>query len=220
MPLLPEGGKFVRIAIRDTGKGISEQQLPRIFDPYFTTKSHGNGLGLATSYSIVRNHGGAIEVASEIDRGSTFFIYLPASDAALPRAQPLSVSPGRRAKILVMDDEPMVRTVAAAMLASLGHAAEVAENGEEAIERFRQAKEAGEPFDIVVLDLTIRKGMGGELAIKKLHEIDPDLTAIVSSGYADNPVVSDFQTHGFKGVLTKPYTIEDLEEILAKFLGD
>jgi PAS domain S-box-containing protein len=217
-PLLPKGGKFVRIAIQDSGKGITEPHLARIFDPYFTTKQKGSGLGLATSYSIVKNHGGAIEVASEAGEGSTFFIYLPASRAEVQKAELSAVSPGSRAKILLMDDEPVVRAVAARMISSLGHEAEVVEDGQEAIEKFRQARESGEPFDVVILDLTIRRGMGGESAIRNLREIDPAIKAIVSSGYADNPVVSDFRSHGFKGILKKPYTLDDLQEALQAFL--
>ncbi|MEJ2033116.1 MAG: response regulator [Deltaproteobacteria bacterium] len=157
-------------------------------------------------------------MASEAGEGSTFFIYLPASRAEVQKAELSAVSPGSRAKILLMDDEPVVRAVAARMISSLGHEAEVVEDGQEAIEKFRQARESGEPFDVVILDLTIRRGMGGESAIRNLREIDPAIKAIVSSGYADNPVVSDFRSHGFKGILKKPYTLDDLQEALQAFL--
>ena len=221
-PLLPEGGKFVRIAIRDSGTGISERHLSRIFEPYFTTKPKGSGLGLATSFSIVRNHGGTIDVKSEAGKGSTFSIYLPARGAGEelpkePRAG--AAAPGRKGRILVMDDEELVRDVAMGLIDALGHEAECAENGEAAIEKFRQARRSGTPFDIVILDLTIRGGMGGEEAIGKLREIDPDVTAIVSTGYSDNPVVSDYRSYGFTTFLNKPYTIHSLKESLDSLLG-
>jgi len=221
-PLLPEGGKFVRIAIRDSGTGITERHLSRIFEPYFTTKPKGSGLGLATSFSIVRNHGGMIDVASEAGKGSTFSIYLPAWGAGEespkePRVG--SAAPGRKGRILVMDDEELVRDVAMGLIDALGHEAECAENGEAAIEKFRQARRSGTPFDIVILDLTIRGGMGGEEAIGKLREIDPDVTAIVSTGYSDNPVVSEYRSYGFTTFLNKPYSIHSLKESLDSLLG-
>ena len=221
-PLLPEGGEFVRIAIRDSGTGISERHLSKIFEPYFTTKPKGSGLGLATSFSIVRNHGGMIDVESEAGKGSTFSIYLPAWGAGeeLPKEPRVdAAAPGRKGRILVMDDEELVRDVAMGLIDALGHEAECAENGEAAIEKFRQARGAGTPFDIVILDLTIRGGMGGEEAIGKLREIDPDVTAIVSTGYSDNPVVSEYRSYGFTTFLNKPYTIHSLKESLDSLLG-
>jgi PAS domain S-box-containing protein len=221
-PLLPEGGKFVRIAIGDSGTGISEPHLSRIFEPYFTTKPKGSGLGLATSFSIVRNHGGMIDVKSEAGKGSTFSIYLQAREAGEelpeePRAG--AAAHGRKGRILVMDDEELVRDVAMGLIDALGHKVECAENGEVAIEKFRQARKSGKPFDVVILDLTIRGGMGGEEAIGKLREIDPDVTAIVSTGYSDNPVVSDYRSYGFTTYLNKPYTIHSLKESLDSLLG-
>jgi PAS domain S-box-containing protein len=220
-PLLPEGGKFVRIAVGDSGTGISGKHLPRIFEPYYTTKPKGSGLGLATSFSIVRNHGGAIDVKSEAGKGSTFSIYLPASEAgvALPEEHRASAAAsGRKGRILVMDDEEQVRDVAMGLIDALGHTAECAENGEVAIEKYREARRSGTPFDIVILDLTIRGGMGGEEAIGKLREIDPDVTAIVSTGYSDNPVVSKYRSYGFSTYLNKPYTIRTLKESLDSLL--
>lgn len=220
-PLLPEGGKFVRIAVGDSGTGISGKHLSRIFEPYYTTKPKGSGLGLATSFSIVRNHGGMIDVKSEAGKGSTFFIYLPARDAgeAPPgESRAGAAARSRKGRILVMDDEEQVRDVAMGLIDALGHNVECAENGEVAIEKFRQARNSGTPFDIVILDLTIRGGMGGEEAIGKLREIDPDVTAIVSTGYSDNPVVSEYRTYGFATYLNKPYTIHSLKESLDSLL--
>ncbi len=221
-PSLPEGGKFVRIAIKDSGPGISGRNLPRIFEPYFTTKPRGSGLGLATSFSIVRNHGGAIDVKSEPGKGATFVIYLPSSGDIVETAEETHAAvpaPGRKGRILVMDDEELVRDVARELMDFLGHEVEVAEDGEDAIEKFRQARKSGKPFDVVILDLTIKGGMGGEAAIGKLREIDPNVTAIVSTGYCDNPVISDYRSYGFATYLKKPYTIHTLEDSLNSILG-
>jgi two-component system, cell cycle sensor histidine kinase and response regulator CckA len=210
-PLLPAGGRFVSIVIGDKGMGISEHYLLRIFDPYFTTKQKGSGLGLATSYSIVRNHGGIIDVKSQSGKGSTFSIYLPAieaEEAAPPSAAASAV--GRRGKVLVMDDEEIVRVVAGKMIESLGHEADSAVDGEDAIEKVIQSEQAGKPFDIVILDLTVKGGMGGEQAAARLRQISPGVKLVVSSGYADNPVVSDYRSYGFAGRLNKPYVIDDL----------
>jgi PAS domain S-box-containing protein len=221
-PLLPEGGKFVRLAVRDTGTGISEPHLSRIFEPYFTTKPKGSGLGLATSFSIVRNHGGVIEVKSGTGEGSTFSVFLPAIDAGeeLPEeSRSVAAAPGRKGRILVMDDEALVRDVAMGLVDALGHEVECAENGEVAVEKFRQARKSGKPFDVVILDLTVKGGMGGEEAIDRLRGIDPDVTAIVSTGYSDNPVVSDYRSYGFTTYLNKPYTIHSLKDSLDSLLG-
>ncbi len=219
-PLLPDGGKYVKAAIKDTGCGIPGQYLSRIFDPYFTTKQKGSGLGLATSYSIIRNHGGLIEADSEVNKGSVFTIYLPAGeDGEEERGRPSVPADGRKGRILVMDDDEIVRDVAVRMIKSLGHEGESAESGEEAIEKFRQAADAGKPFDIVVLDLTVKRGMGGEKAIAKIKEIDPGVKTIVSSGYSDNPVVSDYRSFGFSAFLNKPYMIESLRDSLNGLLG-
>jgi CheY-like chemotaxis protein len=192
--------------------------LAKIFDPYFTTKQKGSGLGLATSYSIIRNHGGTIDVQSELGKGSTFTIYLPASkDAAVAdkATTPMTTAAGKR-KILLMDDEEVVRKVAKDMIESLGHEVECTADGETAIVMFRHARESGIPFDVVILDLTVKGGMGGEIAVRKLAEIDPDVFAVVSSGYADNPVVADFQAYGFSAFLNKPYKIDALRDCINK----
>jgi len=220
-PLLPDGGEFVRIAIKDSGTGIPEQVLSRIFDPYFTTKEKGTGLGLATSFSIIRNHDGLIDVKSEVGKGSTFTIYLHASKAQEEEeeTQVLSPAPGRKGRILVMDDEALVRDVARELMEFLGHEVECAEDGEDAIDKFLQARKSRKPFDVVILDLTVKGGMGGEQAIRKLREIDPNVTAVVSTGYSDNPVVSEYRSYGFTAYLNKPYTIHALKDNLNSLLG-
>ncbi|MBI5634824.1 MAG: PAS domain-containing protein [Nitrospirae bacterium] len=215
-PRLPDGGQFVSINIQDTGTGISGQNISKIFDPYFTTKQKGSGLGLATSYSIIRNHGGVIEVQSEVNRGTTFTMYLPASkgaEAEIAKTAPAAAGT-RKLKVLLMDDEDLVRNVAKEMLAAFGHEVESATDGGSAIELFQQAREAGSPFDLLILDLTVKGGMGGEEAIAKLREIDPKVTAIVSSGYADSPVVADYLSYGFSAVLNKPYKLTSLKDCL------
>lgn len=218
IPGLPEGGRFVSLSIQDSGTGISRQNLAKIFDPYFTTKQKGSGLGLATSYSIVKNHGGIIEVQSEPGRGSTFTIYLPAAkDAVIAHETTTAMTAAaRKGKILVMDDEELVRNVAKEMIKVLGHEVQCAADGKMAIEMFCHARESGSPFDVVVLDLTVKGGMGGEEAVRKLVEIDPEVVAVVSSGYANNTVVADFQAYGFSAFLNKPYKIDTLRDCLNK----
>ncbi len=215
-PRLIEGGQFIRIDIQDSGIGIPEQNLTKIFDPYFTTKQRGSGLGLATSYSIIRNHGGVIEVKSEPNRGTTFTIYLPAATGT--EIQNVTTTPSavgtKKGRVLLMDDEELVRNVAREMIDALGHDVVSAEDGKKAIDLFLQAREAGRPFDLIILDLTVKGGMGGEEAIRKIREIDPQVKAVVSSGYADSPVVADYRAYGFSAFLNKPYKIDSLRESL------
>jgi two-component system, cell cycle sensor histidine kinase and response regulator CckA len=219
-PSFPDGGRFVRIAIQDQGIGIPEQHLSRIFDPYFTTKQRGSGLGLATSYAIMRNHGGMIEVTSEVNKGSMFSLYLPAAEHAEAEAKATTTTVSeKRGRVLVMDDEDLVRNVAKEMIVALGHEVECASDGTEAIEIFRQARETGKPFDVVIFDLTVKGGMGGEEAIRRIREIEPDVAAVVSSGYADNPVVADYRTYGFSSSLNKPYKIETVRDCLNVLLS-
>ena len=213
IPLPP--GKFVLISIRDHGTGISKEHLIKIFDPYFTTKKTGNGLGLATSHSIIRRHGGHIMVESQPEAGTTFFIYLPASKLKLPEKAEAEPAPiVGKGKILIMDDEEMIRNMAGDMLSHLHYDVHLAKNGSEAIAAIRQARQSGEPFEAVIMDLTIPGGMGGKEVIEKVREIDPEVKAIVSSGYSNDPIMADFRHHGFDGVVTKPYGIEKLSNVI------
>lgn len=216
--LLPlEVGNYVKASFTDTGVGIPQEQLQKIFDPYFTTRQQGSGLGLATAHSIINKHNGHISVESESGKGATFHIYLPASDPKViqePEGKTeLLTGKGR---ILVMDDEPMVREVLAQMLFTLGYEVQVAGDGAEAIELFSQAQRTAKPFAAVILDLTIPGGMGGKEAITGLLKIDPQVKAIVSSGYSDDPIMADFRKHGFVGVIAKPFTISGLGKALTK----
>ncbi len=218
-PRLPKGD-YVEISVQDSGTGIAGQYLQKIFDPYFTTKEKGSGLGLATSYSIIRNHGGLIDVISELGKGSTFFIYLPAIEAEKDIKETAAVSPVvRKGKILVMDDEALVRSIAGELIKTLGHEVDLAEHGEAAVEKYRSAKESGRPFDVVILDLTIRGGMGGRDTLERLSVIDPGIRAIVSSGYSDDAVVADYRKYGFKARLTKPYKLANLRDTLNALLS-
>lgn len=215
-----EEGRYVNISIKDSGPGIQKENLGKIFDPYFTTRQRGRGLGLAVVHSIIRRHGGHIEVESEMGTGAAFHIYLPAAEArhiaaAADTKRKGGAERSGRGKIMVMDDEELVRDVAKEMLVRLGYAVELFENGSEALEGYRKAISEGEPFTAVILDLTIPGGMGGKELILKLREIDPDVRAIVSSGYANDAIMSGYEKFGFRGVVTKPYTIERLSRTLA-----
>jgi PAS domain S-box-containing protein len=208
-------GKYIKISVRDQGTGIPAEHLPRIFDPYFTTKQKGSGLGLTSAYTIIKNHQGHIDVESKPEVGTTFHIYLPAVDQqATPQSREgraLLVGTG---KILVMDDEEMVREVLGRMLARLGYEADFARDGVEAIEMFVRAKRSDQAFVAVILDLTIPGAMGGKETMARLLEIDPQIKAIVSSGYSEDALMADCKKYGFSGVIAKPYRISELGEIL------
>ncbi len=218
LPLKP--GKYIKISIQDHGVGISEEHFHRIFDPYFTTKQKGSGLGLATSYSIIKNHGGHITVESQIGIGTTFYIYLPASARATEAKKEKvkeELIPGS-GKVLVMDDEKIIRDLACDMLARIGYKISVAPDGAKAIRLYREAMNSGQPFDAVIMDLTVQGSMGGKEAVQELIKIDPDVRAIVSSGYSNDPIMADFRKYGFVGVIAKPYKIKELSEVLHRVI--
>jgi len=218
--LLPEG-KYVEITVKDRGIGIAKKHLGRIFEPYFTTKQKGSGLGLATTYSIVRRHDGYVTAKSTPTAGTTFYIYLPASEKPIPRKQAeyaVQAAFLGKGRILVMDDEEAIREMLDNMLRAAGYEVELTSDGAEAIERYIKAKETGELFDAVILDLTVPGGMGGKETIKKLLEIDPDVTSIVSSGYSTASIMSEFKKYGFSAVVTKPYSARELERELQRLI--
>jgi PAS domain S-box-containing protein len=219
LPLRP--GDYVKIVVQDHGVGIIKEHLPKVFDPYFTTKQKGSGLGLATSYSIIQKHGGHIAVESELGIGTVFSIYLPASrDAKMPQKPDRAQIQMGSGKILLMDDEEEVRNTTGDVLKRLGYTVEFADDGIQAIELYQAALKNGEHFDAVIMDLTVPGGMGGKEAIMKLLEIDPGVKAIVSSGFSNDPIMASFRNHGFKGVVTKPYRIRDLGETLRDVLRE
>ncbi|MFZ2197447.1 MAG: PAS domain S-box protein [Thermodesulfovibrionales bacterium] len=216
LPVCLAEGMYIEISVKDSGIGIAEKYIHRLFDPYFTTKEKGSGLGLATSYSIIKNHGGLIDVKSQLGNGSTFFVYLPAVETERERVEtvPAAADACRKGRVLVMDDEELIRNIAGIMLKALGHEAEFAENGEEAIAKYREALSSGRRFDIVVLDLTVRGGMGGEEVIRELLLLDPEVKAVVSSGYSDSATIAEYKSLGFSACLAKPYEVDALGDIL------
>jgi len=213
--LLLEEGKYVKISIQDQGIGIPEEYLPKIFDPYFSTKQTGSGLGLATTYSIIQNHHGHIGVESKLGEGTKFYFYLPATEQKIiePPPDERQILKGQ-GKILVMDDDAMVRAMLRGMLEKLGYEAHCSANGEEAITLYKEALDNNQPFTAAVFDLTVAGGMGGKEAIRQLLEIDPHIKVIVSSGYSDDRVMANFKEYGFQGVISKPYRVMELSKIL------
>jgi nitrogen-specific signal transduction histidine kinase/CheY-like chemotaxis protein len=213
-------GRYVKITIRDHGVGIPEQHLHKIFDPYFTTKQKGSGLGLTSVYSIIKNHDGYVGVESKVGVGATFQIYIPASENRLmevtERKESSHAGSGR---ILVMDDEEIIREVATAILEHLNYSAVVCCAGREAIELYQQAIATKMPFAAVIMDLTIPGGMGGEETMKKLLEIDKGVVGIVSSGYCNDPILSSYRDYGFSGIVGKPYSLDELGKVLHDLLA-
>lgn len=212
---------YIEISITDEGTGIPRDCLSKVFDPYFTTKpmgaQRGKGLGLAVVYSILKKHGGCVTVESETSRGTTFRLYFPAA------RDPISLKlvnksfirkNGRR--ILFMDEEEIVREVAGQIIQGIGYRPVLARHGVEAIEIYKHEKLQGSPFEVVILDLTVKNGMGGKEALEELFSIDPDIRAIVSSGYINDPVIARYKDYGFAGAITKPYKAKELKELIEK----
>jgi len=212
-------GKYDKITVEDEGTGISKENLQKVFDPYFTTKEKGSGLGLSTSYSIINKHDGLLSVESELGKGTTFYIYLPASSKEMLEKKVEKDTPVVGAgKILLMDDDEKILDIAGAMLEKTGYSVEFSKDGSEAIALYKKAKESGKPFDIVIMDLIIPDGMGGKEAINKLIKIDPGIKAVASSGYSNNQIVSDYKKYGFSGAIIKPYSVKELNELLQDLL--
>ncbi len=214
-------GKYIKVMVKDQGVGIPKEDIHKVFDPYYTTKDEGNGLGLAISYSIIKKHNGYMLVESEVQVGTTIFIYLPIADREIFIVK--DVAEERllfgKGKILLMDDQPSVREMIRDMLIYIGYDVEVSREGDEAIERYKKAWKTGKAFDAVILDLTVPDGMGGDQVIGKLREIDPEVKAIASSGYADDPIMTEYKKYGFSGVVAKPYEIKELSEVLHSIIG-
>ena len=217
--LLPlKEGDYIRVRVADHGCGIPAEHLEKIFDPFFTTKINASGLGVATSFSIARQHDGYLSVESEVGSGSTFSLYLPASASKQDKKKAIK-APGK-ARILVMDDEQGVRQVAGRMLRHLGYQdVEFATDGSEAIKLYKAAMKSGQPFRVAIIDLTIPGGHGGEWTIRKLLEIDPGVKAIVCSGYVDDPVMARYRDYGFSGMVAKPYTLAELGKAVQDVIG-
>ena len=214
-----QAGPYVTLAIHDNGCGIPADVMPNIFDPYYTTKSSGNGLGLATADAIMRKHDGFITVRSEVNVGTTFVLYLPASldtPQSLPPEERVSIQ--GQGRILVMDDEEMIRTILQKMLSYIGFAADCASDGDEAVRLYRQAQVRGEAYRLVILDITVPGGMGGIDAFVQLQRLDPNVKALLSSGYASDAALANFTAYGFCGVLAKPYTDQKLYATLKQVL--
>lgn len=219
-PALP-AGDYIVLSVSDTGTGIADDTINKIFDPYVTTKRNRSGLGLATSYSVIKQHEGRITVESSLGSGSTFRLYLPAckKTACVKQAEETAAVRGA-GRVLIMDDEEMIRDVAGRILARIGYEVESARDGAEAIALYEKARENGRPYDVVIMDLTIPGGMGGKEAVQKLLAIDPGVKAIVSSGYSSDPIMAEYREHGFRGVVAKPYTIKTLSETVRKIISE
>ena len=212
-------GPYVEVAIQDEGHGIPPEIQDKIFDPYFTTREKGTGLGLFSAYSIISKHGGWITLESEVGKGTTITFYLPADlDAVIPPCSGRSKVVLVTGRILVMDDDELIRKALRRLLESLGFRVETAADGTKAVELFKAAKSVGKPFGAVILDLTVPGGMGGVKVLQHVREIDPDIGAIVSSGYTNAPIMAHHEDHGFQGRLAKPFTAAELSEVLEQVL--
>jgi PAS domain S-box-containing protein len=209
--LTTESHPLVRLEIEDKGMGIPPEHLDKIFDPFFTTKATGNGLGLSTVRSIVRNHGGTVAVESREGEGTKFLVTLPATyDDAGQSVQEHQIEAAKHGSILVMDDEESILDVLQIMLENFGYKVECVRTGEEAIKSYQRRLAMGRPFNVVIMDLTIRGGMGGKDAIQEIRSMDQAARVIVSSGYSNDPIMAHPQEYGFTDVLQKPFTMQDI----------
>ncbi|MBD3289147.1 response regulator, partial [candidate division KSB1 bacterium] len=217
LPLDP--GQYIKISVIDKGVGIPEEYLSKIFDPYFSTKQKGSGLGLSIVFSIIKNHDGFITVDSTPGAGTTFEIYLPAAEKEpISDAETKSNLEKGHGKILIMDDEENVRKAARKIIRHLGYSVQTTGDGKETIELYKNEMEKGAPFDAVILDLTIPGGMGGKETVSRLLQLDPDANVIVSSGYSDDSIMANYASHGFSGVIAKPYRIHEMGDVLHNVL--
>jgi two-component system, cell cycle sensor histidine kinase and response regulator CckA len=213
------GGRYLKIDIADRGGGIDEELATKIFDPYFTTKQTGSGLGLSISYSVVKKHGGMLHLESSSPEGSTFTFYLPATnrELSLPESEfTEGILQFSHQRVLVMDDEAAIRDLTSELLGTLGYEVTAVADGAEALKTYERALRGGQSFHVVILDATIRGGMGGLATIERLRGIDPEVTAIICSGYSDEAALAEFLAYGFRGALAKPFTRRELAEVLQR----
>ncbi len=208
LPLVP--GRYVKISVTDQGMGIPRENLHRIFDPYFTTKDAGNGLGLATSYSIINKHDGHIQVDSQAGVGTTFRVFLPASNHLPPDDEELPELAVVGGRVLLIEDRLAIATSLAELLNINGYQVDFVPDGSEALSLYRRMVQEGCPYDAVITDLTIPGGMGGKETVKRLLQLDAGAKVVVSSGYSNDPVLSNYAHFGFCGAVSKPYRIEEL----------
>jgi len=213
-------GEYVEFEVRDNGSGIKPEHLEKIWDPFFTTKKHGTGLGLATVLSIVRKLGGEIGLQSTLGEGTVFSIFLPMADQPVEvQARPAPSLRFGTGRVLFMDDDEHICNLTASMLQSLDYKFDIAKRGEEAIALYKRYLNIGRPYDAVIMDLTVVGGLGGEETFRALHELDPDVRAIVSSGYDNEDMAKQYLEMGFCGYLTKPYRVTDLGKVIKAVLG-
>ena len=219
LPLLP--GRYVKVSVRDEGSGIPPEHLERIFDPYFSTREEGSGLGLSTSYSIIKRHGGHVFVESTDGKGSIFSFLLPVppDDESQKKRGANSLEKGS-GKVLIMDDDVIVRTVVETLLKKTGYAPVCVTNGDQALRQYQNALSEGDPFTVTIMDLTIPGGMGGKETVKRLREIDKNARVIVFSGYSNDPIFSNYKEYGFDGVLSKPFSIEEFMRTISMVLKE
>lgn len=214
-------GTAIQLKLTDSGFGIPPDYLARVFDPYFTTKKEGTGLGLATVYSIVKKHGGHIEATSETGKGTTFSVWLPATRAVITYTPPpVTPSDALAGRVLFMDDEETIRSMASTLLQRMGFEVEAVADGAAAVKAYTEAFGTSKAFTLVITDLTVPGGMGGREAMERLLELDPNVKAIVSSGYSSDLVMADFKAYGFKGMVPKPYRITDLAKTIRQVLDE
>ncbi|MBU2511200.1 PAS domain S-box protein [bacterium] len=212
-------GNYVKISISDSGTGIPEKYISKIFDPFFTTKQKGSGLGLATGYSIIKKHDGIITVDSKPGVGSTFFIFIPASEIQKTEASAIyQKSYQGSGNILVMDDDEILKRMMVDMLEDMGFTPFITDEGQQALDEFKRSKEQGTPYQAVILDLTIRGGMGGKETVKEIRKIDANIPVFVASGYSEDDAIANPEEYGFTDSLKKPFGIDQLAEILEKYL--
>ena len=211
-------GPYAKLTIRDDGPGMPPALRHKVFEPYFTTKSTGSGLGLTVVHSIIKRHGGTVRLRSALGEGTAFEIYVPVARRRIQKKKPSRPPAALTARLLVMDDEPAILRSLARSLRNLGCEVDVAEHGREALALFDQAHQTDRPYDAVILDLTIIGGMGGKETMQAIRANDPDIRGIVTSGYANDPVLAHPQADGFDARLEKPYSQDVLGEVLADVL--